>query len=103
MTEKFSGQTDLITLDRQIEALNQRIGCLKERMATMTSQRYETQNQSILLATMQEVLRDLHLLRLEMLGVPGGREDYPEACHHSDAHRSMMPGTRWKEEHLGAR
>jgi hypothetical protein len=42
MTEKFSGQTDLITLDRQIEALNQRIGCLKERMATMTSQRYES-------------------------------------------------------------
>lgn len=103
MTEKFSEQTDLITLDRQIDELNQRMSSLKERMATMTSQKYETGNQSILLATMQEVLRDLHLLRLEILGVSGSRDDCPEAGYQSEAQRNMIPATRRKEEHLGAR
>jgi hypothetical protein len=102
MTEKLNEKTDLITLDRQIEELNQRIGCLKERMATMTSQRYETKNQSILLSTMQEVLRDLHLLRLEILGVPGGRDDHPEARYQSGAHRDMLLATTRQEERLGA-
>lgn len=103
MTDKSDDQTDLITLDRQIEELSQRIGCLKERMATMTSQQYETKNQSILLSTMQEVLKDLHLLRLEILGVSRSNDGYPEACREPGAHRDMIPATRRQEEHLGAR
>ncbi|MBV0882271.1 hypothetical protein KTQ42_23630 [Noviherbaspirillum sp. L7-7A] len=103
MTEKLGEQTDLITLDRQIDELNQRISSLKERMAAMASQKYETTNQSILLTTMQEVLKDLHLLRLEILGVSGSRHDYPEAAYQSDAHRDMIPAMRRKEEQLGAR
>jgi hypothetical protein len=103
MTDKFSKQTDLITLDRQIDELNLRIGCLRERMATMTTQQYETKNQSVLLSTMQEVLKDLHLLRLEIVRVSGDNDVYSEACYQSGAHRDMIPATRRQEEHLGAR
>ena len=103
MTDKSNDQTDLITLDRQIEEMNQRIGCLKERMATMTSQQYETKNQSILLSTMQEVLKDLHLLRLELPGVSGSKDGYPEASYEPGAYRDMIPATGRQEAHLGAR
>src|SRR6476620_7539728 len=103
MTGKFSEQTDLITLDHQIEELKQRIRCLKERMAAMTSQQYETKNQFILLSTMQEVLRDLYLLRLEITAVPGIEDVYPAPGYHPDGLRDMIPGTRRREEHLGAR
>lgn len=103
MTGKFSEQTDLITLDQQIEELKQRISCLKERMAMMTSQQYETKNQSILLSTMQEVLRDLYLLRLEITAVPGGEDVYPAPGYQSDGHGDMIPATRRREEQLGAR
>jgi hypothetical protein len=103
MTDKFGEQTDLIMLDRQIDALNQRIGCLKERMATMASQQYETRNQSILLSTMQEVLRDLHLLRLEILGASGGTHDHSSPAYQSDEHRNMPAATRRREQRLGAR
>lgn len=102
MTETFSEQAELIMLDRQIEELKQRIDCLKERMATMTSQRYETKNQSILLSTMQEVLGDLHLLRLEMLGAAARKKDDSGMCDPSSAH-SVFPAIRRHEERLGAR
>ena len=103
MTQHFVEQGDLITLDRQIDALNQRMRCLKERMATMASQQYETKNQSILLATMQEVLKDLHLLRLELLGAQSVRDDDPEGCYRADAPRDMILAARWQEERHGAR
>lgn len=103
MTDKSDEQTNLITLERQIEELNQRMGCLKERMAAMTSRQYETRNQSVLLSTMQEVLKDLHLLRLEILGVSGSKDADPGASCQSGAHRHMVPATRWQEEHPGAR
>lgn len=103
MTEKLGEETDLITLDRQIDELNQRMSSLKERMAAMTSQKYETTNQSILLATMQEVLRDLHLLRLEILGVSGSGDIYPDFGYQSELLRDMLPAARRREEHPGAR
>lgn len=103
MTGKSVEQADLITLDRQIDELRQRIGCLKERMATMTLQNYETGNQSILLATMQEVLRDMHLLRLEILDVPGSEGACPAVGHESEGLRDMLPATRRREAHPGAR
>lgn len=90
MTQHFIEQIDLIALDRQIEALDQRMRSLEERMATMTSRRYETKNQSILLATMREVLKDLHLLRLDWLGAQGARDDLPEGCCQPDATRDMI-------------
>ncbi|HEX8882999.1 MAG TPA: hypothetical protein VF797_00740 [Noviherbaspirillum sp.] len=103
MTVKLSEHTDLVTLDRQIDELNQRISSLKERMATMALQQYETRNQSILLATMLEVLRDLHLLRLEIPGVSGSEDIYPEFGYQSEQLRDMLPGARRREEHPGAR
>jgi len=90
MTQHFIEQTDLIALDRQIEALDQRMRSLEERMATMASRQYETKNQSILLATMREVLKDLHLLRLDWLGAQGGRDDRPEGCCQPDATTDMI-------------
>lgn len=103
MAGKLSEQIDLITLDGQIDALKQRISCLKERMATMTAQRYETRNQSVLLDTMQEVLRDLHLLRLDILAVPGGEDIDPAPGFHPDGRIDMIPATRVREARLPAR
>jgi thermostable 8-oxoguanine DNA glycosylase len=78
--EKANEEIDLVVLDRHIQELNQRIDDLKERMTTMASQKYETKNQSILLSTMQEVMKDLKLLRLEMLNVLGGEDANSQAC-----------------------
>lgn len=103
MAGKLSEQIDLITLDCQIGELKQRISSLKERMATMTSQRYETRNQSVLLGTMQEVLRDLHLLRLDMLAVPGGEDIYPAPDFQPDGRIDMIPAARLQEARLAAR
>lgn len=103
MAGKLSEQIDLITLDCQIDEMKQRISCLKERMATMTAQRYETRNQSVLLGTMQEVLRDLHLLRLEILAVPGGEDICPAPGFQPDRRIDMIPAARLREAHLAAR
>ena len=67
MTVENHEEADLALVDRHIEELSQRIIDLQERMATMAAQQYETRNQSLLLATMQEVMKDLHLLRAEMV------------------------------------
>jgi hypothetical protein len=68
LTGNSREEADLALVDRHIEELGQRIDDLKERMATMAAQSYETRNQSLLLSTMQEVMRDLRLMRLDMLG-----------------------------------
>lgn len=85
---------DLIVVDRHIEELNRRIDGLKERMATMTSQRYETKNQLVLLSTMEEVLKDLKLLRaeMEMLASPGCNEDRLQDRKHASGRRGLMQG-----------
>ncbi|WP_194715421.1 hypothetical protein [Noviherbaspirillum soli] len=103
MAGESSEHTDLITLDFQIDELKQRMACLQERMATMTSQQYETRNQSVLLSTMQEVLRDLHLLRLEILAVPAGGDVHPAPAYLPDGHGDMIHATRPREAQLGAR
>jgi hypothetical protein len=79
MTEQGDKQADLILVDRHIEELNLRIEELKERMSTMASQHYETRNQSLLLSTMQDVMKDLKLLRLDLLGALGTAHDHSHA------------------------
>jgi hypothetical protein len=83
MYDDMNREADLAVVEHHIEDLNQRIGDLQERMATMSLHKYETKNQSILLSTMQEVLMDLKLLRREMLGLADDRNAYPEVWRRS--------------------
>jgi len=80
LTVENHEEADLALVDRHIEELSQRIIDLQERMATMAAQQYETRNQSLLLATMQEVMKDLHLLRAEMAGASGLEESGRQSC-----------------------
>lgn len=80
MTEMSNTNAELAVIDLHIEELSQRIDDLKERMVAMTSQEYETKNQSMLLSTMLEVMKDLKLLRLEMLGAPHSAGMIAGAC-----------------------
>jgi len=102
MTDKLNEKIGLDVVDRHIEELNQRIDHLEQRMATMTSQRYETKNQSILLSTMQAVLKDLHLLRSEMPEVKNAKDSHLQACYQAAAHRNIGTGFRRGKESLGA-
>lgn len=90
MAAQASEHTDLVILERHIDALKQRMSGLQERMATMASQQYETRNQSVLLGTMQEVLRDMHLLRLEMLAPAAGANPVPGPDRRPDGHRNPI-------------
>ena len=79
MTDKTNENAELATVDRYIADLNLRIDDLKKRMTTMASENYEVKNQSILLSTMQEVMKDLRQLRSEMLAVLGGNDNFSRA------------------------
>lgn len=79
MTEHNEKKADLDLVDRHIEDLQRRIEELKERMLTMAARQYETANQSILLSTMQDVMKDLKLLRLELLGALGNAAEHSHA------------------------
>jgi hypothetical protein len=71
MAQRIADKTQLLVIDSHIEELKGRIAALKERVAAMEMQGYETRQQAILLATMQDVMRELKLLRQESGSGPG--------------------------------
>jgi hypothetical protein len=67
MPDRIEDQAYLVFVDRHIEELEERINALRERMAKMALQSYETQNQQALLSSMLQVRDDMEKFRLELI------------------------------------
>lgn len=67
MEDKVEDQAYLVFVDRHIEELEERINALRERMATMVLQSYETQNQQASISSMLQVREDMGKFRAELI------------------------------------
>ena len=67
MADRVKDQAYLVFVARHIEELGQRISTLRERIATMVLQSYETKNQQELLCSMLQVQEDMEKFRAELV------------------------------------